>query len=90
MSWLPHVPDVLVEEVFTAGRSVGVRARACGSSAACPGCGTVSRRVDDRYQRRLLDTASGGREVMICLTIRRFCAGLRPARGPLSPSRSAD
>jgi hypothetical protein len=32
----------------------------------------VSRRVDSRYERRLLDTASGGREVVICLEVRRF------------------
>jgi transposase len=63
---------VLVERVFTAGRSVRVRARACGSSAACPGCGAVSRRVHSRYERRLLDTAAGSREVMICLSVRRF------------------
>jgi DNA-directed RNA polymerase subunit N (RpoN/RPB10) len=69
---LPHLADVLVEEVFTAGRSVRVQARACGSSAACPGCGTVSGRVHGRYERRLLDTAAGGREVVICLTVRRF------------------
>jgi transposase len=32
----------------------------------------VSGRVHSRYQRRLLDTAAGGREVVICLTVRRF------------------
>jgi transposase len=32
----------------------------------------VSRRVHDRYERRLLDTAIGGCEVVICLTVRRF------------------
>jgi hypothetical protein len=32
----------------------------------------VSRRVHSRYERRLLDTAAGGREVLICLTARRF------------------
>jgi len=41
-------------------------------SAACPGCGAVSGRVHSRYQRRLLDIAAGGREVLICLTVRRF------------------
>jgi len=51
---------------------VRVRCRTRGASAACPGCGTVSRRVHSRYERRLLDTASGGREVTICLTVRRF------------------
>jgi transposase len=63
---------VLVERVFDAGRSVRVQARTCGSSAVCPGCGAVSRRVHSRYERRLLDTAAGGREVLICLTVRRF------------------
>ena len=63
---------MLVEQVLTAGRSVRVRARTCGSPAACPGCGTVSRRVHSRYERRLLDTAAGGQEVLICLTVRRF------------------
>jgi transposase len=62
---------VLVERVFTAGRSVRVQARTCGS-AACPGCGAVSHRVHSRYERRLLDTAAGGREVVICLAVRRF------------------
>jgi hypothetical protein len=28
--------------------------------------------VHGRYERRLLDTAAGGREVLICLTVRRF------------------
>ena len=32
----------------------------------------MSRRVHGRYERRLLDTAAGGREVLICLTVRRF------------------
>jgi transposase len=32
----------------------------------------VSRRVHSRYERRLLDTAAGGQEVLICLTVRRF------------------
>jgi transposase len=32
----------------------------------------LSRRVHSRYERRLLDMAAGGREVLICLTVRRF------------------
>jgi transposase len=63
---------VLAERVFVAGRSVRVRARTCGPAAACPGCGAVSRRVHSRYERRLLDTAAGGQEVLICLIVRRF------------------
>ena len=63
---------MLVERVFAAGGSVRVQARACGSSAVCPGCGALSWRVHSRYERRLLDMAAGGREVLICLTVRRF------------------
>jgi transposase len=45
-------------------------------SAVCPGCGAVSRRVHSRYERRLLDTAAGGSEVVVCLAVRRFlCPG---------------
>lgn len=41
---------------------------------ACSGCGSVSDRVHSRYERRLSDTASAGREVLIRLTVRRlFC-----------------
>jgi transposase len=69
---LPHLKDVLVERVFLAGRSVRVQARTCGPAAACTGCGAVSRRVHSRYERRLLDTAAGSQEVVICLTVRRF------------------
>ena len=61
-----------------AGRSVRVQARTCGLAAACPGCGAVSRRVHSRYERRLLDTAAGGREVLICLTVRRFLCRALP------------
>jgi len=62
---------VQVEEVSRAGGSVRILARTT-AEAACPGCGTVSRRVHSRYERRLLDTAIGGCEVVICLSVRRL------------------
>jgi DNA-directed RNA polymerase subunit N (RpoN/RPB10) len=51
---------------------VHVLARTCAGEAACTGCGVVSRRVHSSYQRQLADTASGGREVLIDLQVRRF------------------
>jgi transposase len=69
---LPHLAGVQVEEVSRVGRSVRVMARAVSPSAVCPECGAESRRVHSRYERRLLDTAVGGSEVMICLAVRRF------------------
>jgi hypothetical protein len=63
---------VSVERIFLAGRSVRIQASTRCPQAACPGCGAVSRRVHSRYERRLSDTAAGGQEVVICLTVRRF------------------
>jgi transposase len=69
---LPHLANVQVEEVSLAGRPVRVTARTRSSPAACPVCGAEPRRVHSRYERRLPDTAAGGREVVICLAVRRF------------------
>jgi transposase len=69
---LPHGADVEVEGVSRAGGSVRIVARTRSSSARCTGCEAVSFRVHSRYQRRLLDTAIGGCEVVICLAVRRF------------------
>jgi transposase len=63
---------VLVEGVSRVGGSVRITARTRSSAAVCPECGTVSRRVHSRYERRLLDTAVAGCEVVICLSVRRF------------------
>ena len=52
-----------------------VTARTRAPEAACPKCGTVSRRVHSRYSRRLADAAIGGRRMVIRLAVRRFfCA----------------
>ena len=69
---LPHLADVEAEEISRAGGSVRIAARTQSSPAACPGCGVMSRRVHSRYERRLLDTAIGVCEVVICLAVRRF------------------
>jgi transposase len=54
---------------------VRIRVRASSLQAACPACGTVSRRVPSRYERRVSDLAVSGQEVMIELTARRFFCG---------------
>jgi transposase len=56
---------------------VHVVARVCAREAACPGCGTVSRRVHSCYQRLVSDTASGCQGVLIHLQARRFLCGNR-------------
>jgi transposase len=68
----PHLAGVSVERVVLSGRVVRIGIRASGSRAACPACGTVSRRVHSRYERRLSDLAVSGQEVMLELSARRF------------------
>jgi len=75
---LPHLAGVQVEGVCRAGGPVRILAKATARSARCPQCGSASRRVHSCYERRLLDTAAGGCEVVICLTVRRFLC-LAPA-----------
>jgi len=42
MSCFRYLAEVVVEQVFAAGRPVRVQARTRGWPAACPGCGAVS------------------------------------------------
>ncbi len=69
---LPHLAGVIVEGAAVAAGLLLVMARARAPEAACPKCGTVSRRVHSRYSRRLADAAIGGRRVVIRLAVRRF------------------
>jgi hypothetical protein len=71
---LPHLAGVVVERAELAGTLLCIRACTRPGAAACPACGRSSRRVHSHYQRRLADTAIGGRRVMIWLQVRRlFC-----------------
>ena len=49
--------------------------RACRSFSKCPTCGTASRRVHSRYQRKLADLPWEGLPVVILLEARRFFCG---------------
>jgi transposase len=69
---LPHLAGVAVEGVALAAGALLVTARARAPEAACPKCGTASRRVHSRYTRTLADAAIGGRPVAIELCVRRF------------------
>jgi hypothetical protein len=49
----PHLSRVQVDRVQLRGTVVRVEAHTDTATAACPGCGTISRRVHSRYVRRL-------------------------------------
>jgi transposase len=56
---------------------VRIEATTTSSNASCPGCGVTSTRVHSRYVRRLVDSAIGGREVLVALRVRRFVCDQR-------------
>jgi transposase len=64
--------EVTIEGIHEAGDRIVIEARSERNRAACPGCGTESARVHDRYYRRLADTALAGRPVVIRLLVRRL------------------
>jgi transposase len=71
---LPHLRDVVIEQVEHAADRVQLRARATATLVPCTTCGTPSGRVHSRYQRRVNDLTVGGQPVMILLRVRRlFC-----------------
>jgi transposase len=71
---LPHLAGVVVDSIEPAGTLLCIRACTRAAAAVCPACGHSSRRVHSWYERRLADTAIGGRRVVIRLQVRRlFC-----------------
>ncbi|MCW8381569.1 ISL3 family transposase [Streptomyces justiciae] len=69
---LPHLASVAVTDLQLVGTTLTITATTVAETAPCPTCAANSRRVHDRYRRRLADVAVGGRPVTICLTVRRF------------------
>ncbi|MEV8248429.1 transposase family protein [Streptomyces rochei] len=77
--WSPlvfeEIADVEVEAVTAAFGTIEVVARGHAGGASCPGCGRLSDRVHDRYQRRLRDLPLADQGLVIRLTVRRFICG---------------
>lgn len=63
---------LVVVQVADGAGLVVVTARSAAGAAACPLCGTSSRRVHSRYVRQVADLPSSGRRVRIELLARRF------------------
>ncbi|WP_394427476.1 transposase family protein [Streptomyces sp. SGAir0957] len=69
---LPHLASVTVADLRLVGAIPTITATTVAESAPYPTCGVNSRRVRDRYRRRLADVAAGGRPARIYLTVRRL------------------
>ncbi|MQY16878.1 ISL3 family transposase ISFsp1 [Streptomyces sp. RB5] len=64
--------EVLVTAAVHTACGLAVRLRGRSETGSCPACGRASRRVHDRYERRLQDLPLAGRAVRIVLAVRRF------------------
>lgn len=69
---LPCLAGVVIERAWEDAGRVFLLVRPAAAEAACPGCGTLSRRVHGGYPRRLHDVPAGGRDVVVRLRARRF------------------
>ncbi|MGW7412724.1 transposase family protein [Streptomyces sp. NPDC054863] len=86
---LPHLEAVQVEQVVLAEGVLRVLARTRDEREyACPACGTPSRRIHSRYERRLADAPVGGRRSVVELSVRRLPVTTLAVPGSRSPSRS--
>src|SRR3712207_1693083 len=69
---LPAADQLSLDRVDVHDDAVCVIATLTTPTAACPGCGTVARRVHSRYCRRVADLPWAGRPVTLHLRVRRF------------------
>jgi transposase len=66
---------LVVESTTEEGDTTFVNARSVASTAACPLCGTASRRIHSRYERHVSDLPCAGRRLRLRIAARRFvCA----------------
>ncbi|MEV6351016.1 ISL3 family transposase [Actinoplanes sp. NPDC051851] len=69
---LPHLADLLLDEVEFGDDGVVLSARVRSSTARCRDCRQPSARIHGRYQRRLRDVTVGGAKLVLQLQVRRF------------------
>lgn len=62
----------VVDEVFDDGAKASITMRSIEIASVCPGCGTRSRQIHSRYDRRLADLPIAGRPVRLIMKSRRF------------------
>ena len=68
----PLPEGMLIEEMQATETSLSLTVRATHPTSCCPLCSQASSAVHSYYQRRLNDASCAGRQVQLCLTVRRF------------------
>jgi transposase len=69
---LPHLDDIVLDDVRHGPGGVRLAARVRASTADCPRCGQRAARAHSSYRRHLTDAPISGRPVEIVLRVRRF------------------
>ena len=72
---LPHLAGVVVERIEQTASGVLIWARVKAKDGVCQSCGSRSRRVHSRYDRRLADVAVAVQPAVLRLRVRRFFCG---------------
>lgn len=68
----PLPEGMLIEDLEATETSLILTVRATCSTSYCPLCKETSSSIHSHYQRRLSDASCAGRQVQLCLTVRRF------------------
>ena len=68
----PLPEGMLIEEIQATETGLHLTVRATHPTSCCPLCSQVSSSVHSHYRRTLSDTTCAGRQVHLCLTVRRF------------------
>jgi transposase len=71
MTLLPDLSDFVIEQVSIT-TDVTITIRAASSTAQCPCCGTISKKIQSRYTRTLRDLPVSGRSAHLIVQVRRF------------------
>ncbi|MBO0789943.1 MAG: transposase family protein, partial [Ktedonobacteraceae bacterium] len=71
MTIFPDLSDLVIEQISVTN-DVTVTVHAASSTASCPCCGAMSKRVQSRYIRTLRDLPASGRLVHLVVRVRRF------------------
>ncbi len=78
---VPNIAEVILVCLRPQCGAIQMQLRPCRAFSTCPECGTVSRRIHSRYQRKLADLPWEGLPVVILLQARKFfCVGDRCRR----------
>ncbi|MFJ2094121.1 transposase family protein [Streptomyces sp. NPDC087901] len=68
----PSIADVAVLSADVNNKAIRIEVRVTTTGSGCPDCGSRPSRVHSSYLRFPADVPTAGRQVVVCLHVRRF------------------